>query len=126
MVECPKDVCASTRRYFFFSDILKKAFEKAASKTSGPKIRLESSISMATFLPCALYRTALQTLTELRMDILGGKLYMHMYVMFFYLLCSLFRSHTHAQACTYTLVSTCMQLETFCELYLQTRNGIQF
>lgn len=118
-VQAPGDI-------FFFSDILKKAFEKAASKTSGPKIRLESSISMATFLPCALYRTALQTLTELRMDILGGKLYMHMYVMFFYLLCSLFRSHTHAQACTYTLVSTCMQLETFCELYLQTRNGIQF
>ena len=56
------------------TDILKKAFEKASSKSNGPKIKLESSISMATCLPCALYRTTLQTLTELRMDILGGEL----------------------------------------------------
>ena len=55
-------------------DILKKAFEKASSKSNGPKIKLESSISMASCLPCALYRTTLQTLTELRMDILGGEL----------------------------------------------------
>lgn len=98
-VQAPGDI-------FFFSDILKKAFEKAASKTSGPKIRLESSISMATFLPCALYRTALQTLTELRMDILGGKLYMHMYVMFFYpVVFSLSLTHTctgmHMHTCKY-------------------------
>ncbi|KAK7473434.1 hypothetical protein BaRGS_00035310 [Batillaria attramentaria] len=56
-------------------NILKKAFEKASSKNNLPKIKLESSISMATCLPCALYRTTLQTLTELRMDILGGLSY---------------------------------------------------
>lgn len=56
-------------------NILKKAFEKASSKSNGPKIKLESSISTATCLPCALYRTTLQTLTELRMDILGGLSY---------------------------------------------------
>nr|KAG5689371.1 hypothetical protein BaRGS_019745 [Batillaria attramentaria] len=35
-------------------NILKKAFEKASSKNNLPKIKLESSISMATCLPCAL------------------------------------------------------------------------
>ncbi|KAK7087302.1 ubiquitin-protein ligase E3B-like isoform X2 [Littorina saxatilis] len=56
-------------------NILKKALEKASSKSSGPKIKVESSISMQTCLPCALYRTTLHTLTELRMDILGGLSY---------------------------------------------------
>ncbi|XP_076453206.1 ubiquitin-protein ligase E3B-like [Babylonia areolata] len=56
-------------------NILKKALEKASSKGNGPRIKLESSVSMATCLPCALYRTTLQTLTELRMDILGGLSY---------------------------------------------------
>ncbi|XP_041348845.1 ubiquitin-protein ligase E3B-like [Gigantopelta aegis] len=52
--------------------IFRKAFEK---KSTNPKIKLESCISTSTCLPCALYRMSLQTLSQLRMDILGGLSY---------------------------------------------------
>ncbi|XP_048241193.1 ubiquitin-protein ligase E3B-like [Haliotis rufescens] len=57
-------------------NILKKALVKASSsKTVNPKIKLDSSVATSTCMPCALYRTALQTLSQLRSDILGGLSY---------------------------------------------------
>ncbi|XP_055959426.1 ubiquitin-protein ligase E3B [Patella vulgata] len=56
-------------------NIIKKAIEKASSKNETPKIKLSSSMSTSTCLPCTLYRTALQTLSQLKMDIIGGLSY---------------------------------------------------
>ena len=59
--------------YASFSDILKKALEKASSKNANSKIKLESSVAQSTCMPCALYQTAINTLAQLRLDILGGE-----------------------------------------------------
>ncbi|KAL5016325.1 hypothetical protein ScPMuIL_005914 [Solemya velum] len=57
-------------------NILKKAMEKASSKhSSSTKIKLESSVAVLTCLPCALYQETLYTLSQLRLDILGGLSY---------------------------------------------------
>lgn len=55
--------------------LLKKALEKASSKNTGGKIKLGSHVARATCLPCALYQRAIDTLSQLRLDILGGLSY---------------------------------------------------
>lgn len=56
-------------------NIIKKALDKASTKSSSSKIKLDSSIGTATCLPCVLYQRTLNTLSQLRFDILGGLSY---------------------------------------------------
>ncbi|ESO98574.1 hypothetical protein LOTGIDRAFT_201597 [Lottia gigantea] len=56
-------------------NIIKKVIEKASQKNDAPKIKLESSMSTTTCLACNLYRTTLQTLSQLKMDVIGGLSY---------------------------------------------------
>ncbi|XP_063448958.1 ubiquitin-protein ligase E3B-like [Mytilus trossulus] len=56
-------------------NIIKKALDKASTKSSGSKIKLDSSVSTSTCLPCVLYQRTINTLSQLRMDILGGLSY---------------------------------------------------
>ncbi|XP_014785402.1 ubiquitin-protein ligase E3B isoform X2 [Octopus bimaculoides] len=55
--------------------LLKKALEKASSKNTCAKIKLGSHVARATCLPCDLYQQAINTLSQLRLDILGGLSY---------------------------------------------------
>ncbi|XP_069135904.1 ubiquitin-protein ligase E3B-like [Argopecten irradians] len=55
-------------------NIVLRVLDKASSKPS-VKIKLESSIATSTCLPCALYQTTINTLSQLRLDILGGLSY---------------------------------------------------
>lgn len=56
--------------------LIKKALGKTSSKLgSGQKIKLESGLAFSTCLPCCLYQQAISTLTQLKMDILGGLAY---------------------------------------------------
>ncbi|KAK6968619.1 ubiquitin-protein ligase E3B [Biomphalaria glabrata] len=58
-------------------NILKKALYKASSNklSVAQKIKLDSGIAFSTCLPCSLYRQTINTLTQLKMDILGGLAY---------------------------------------------------
>ncbi|KAH9492187.1 Ubiquitin-protein ligase E3B [Bulinus truncatus] len=58
-------------------NILKKALGKASSSkmSAAQKIKLDSGIAFSTCLPCSLYRQTINTLTQLKMDILGGLAY---------------------------------------------------
>ncbi|BFZ18278.1 hypothetical protein BsWGS_21317 [Bradybaena similaris] len=58
-------------------NIFKKALGKATANKmmSAQKIKLDSDIAFSTCLPCSLYQHAINTLTQLKMDILGGLAY---------------------------------------------------
>ncbi|XP_059171742.1 ubiquitin-protein ligase E3B-like [Physella acuta] len=58
-------------------NILKKALGKASSSkvSTTQKIKLDSGIAFSTCLPCSLYQQIINTLTQLKMDILGGLAY---------------------------------------------------
>lgn len=56
------------------TDILKKALDKASSKSTATKIKLESPLAKTTCYTCALYQIMMNTLSQLRMDILSGML----------------------------------------------------
>ena len=58
------------------ADIFKKAMEKASSgkglgQKSG-KVKIESAVVVSTCTACSLYLSAIQTLSQLRLDILAG------------------------------------------------------
>ncbi|KAK3084530.1 hypothetical protein FSP39_014813 [Pinctada imbricata] len=56
-------------------NIIKKALDKASSKNAPVRIKLDSNVGRSSCLPCALYQTTINTLSQLRMDILGGLSY---------------------------------------------------
>ncbi|XP_055995388.1 ubiquitin-protein ligase E3B-like isoform X2 [Ostrea edulis] len=53
-------------------NILKKAIDKASSKSTGAKIKLESPLARTTCNTCALFQIMMNTLSQLKMDILSG------------------------------------------------------
>ncbi|XP_060602901.1 ubiquitin-protein ligase E3B-like [Ruditapes philippinarum] len=55
--------------------LFKKALDKASSKNAVSKIKLGSTIAQSTCLPCALYQCAMNTLSQLRLDIVSGLSY---------------------------------------------------
>ncbi|KAL4223687.1 Ubiquitin-protein ligase E3B [Mactra antiquata] len=55
--------------------LFKKALDKASAKNSVTKIKLGSNIAQSTCLPCALYQCAINTLSQLRLDIVSGLSY---------------------------------------------------
>ena len=55
-----------------FTDVIKKALDKAAARSLGPKIKMDSPVLISTCRACTMYLTAMQTLTQLSMDIMAG------------------------------------------------------
>lgn len=55
--------------------LIKKALDKASAKNSVTKIKLDSTVAQSTCLPCALYQCAMNTLSQLRLDIVSGLSY---------------------------------------------------
>ena len=62
-------------RLILFTDILKKALEKASTKQSSSRVKLDGPVVLSTCAACGMYLTALNTLTELKLDILAGIVY---------------------------------------------------
>jgi len=54
------------------SDFLKKAFDKVSSHQNAAKLRVDNSTVTMTCQACGVYLTALQTLAQLRLDIMAG------------------------------------------------------
>lgn len=58
-----------------FTDFFKKAIEKAQqTKVTNVKVRMDSPVIISTCMACNLYITALNTLTQLKLDILTGEI----------------------------------------------------
>nr|XP_022345739.1 ubiquitin-protein ligase E3B-like [Crassostrea virginica] len=71
-VDVEKEQAAMKKEPSPSKNILKKALDKASSKSTATKIKLESPLAKTTCYTCALYQIMMNTLSQLRMDILSG------------------------------------------------------
>lgn len=58
--------------YIMVSDFLKKAFDKVSSHQNAAKLKADNGTVTMTCQACGVYLMALQTLAQLRLDIMAG------------------------------------------------------